>query len=64
MLLQGTIDAVVPMSQSARLAKALADNNVPYIYVPFEGQFHAFDYFQDTTSSSLYFIEKFLGEYL
>jgi acetyl esterase/lipase len=63
-LLQGTIDAVVPMSQSVRLAKQLETNNVPYIYVPFEGQFHAFDFFQDTTARSLYLIEKFLAEYL
>jgi acetyl esterase/lipase len=63
-LLQGTIDAVVPMSQSVKLAEALDANNVPYIYVPFEGQFHAFDYFKGTTERSLYFIEKFLVEYL
>jgi acetyl esterase/lipase len=59
-LLQGTIDSVVPMSQSAKLAEALDDNNVPYVYVPFEGQFHAFDFFRDTTVLSLYLIEKFL----
>ena len=64
MLLQGTIDAIVPMSQSVKLAEKLQASNVPYIYVPFEGQFHAFDYFQDTTERSLYFVEKFLGEYL
>jgi acetyl esterase/lipase len=63
-LLQGTIDAIVPLSQSVKLAEALEANNVPYIYAPFEGQFHAFDYFQDTTERSLYFIEKFLVEYL
>jgi acetyl esterase/lipase len=64
MLMQGTIDAIVPMSQSVMLAKKLDANNVPYIYVPFEGQFHAFDYFQDTTKRSLYFVEKFLAAYL
>ncbi len=63
-LLQGTIDAIVPMSQSVKLAEKLEANNVPYIYVPFEGQFHAFDFFQDTTARALYFIEKFLAEYL
>jgi acetyl esterase/lipase len=64
MLLQGTIDAVVPLRQSVNLAKALDANNVPYIYVPFEGQFHAFDYFRETTDRSLYFIKSFLAEYL
>jgi dipeptidyl aminopeptidase/acylaminoacyl peptidase len=49
-LLQGTIDAVVPKSQSVKLAEKLEANNVPYIYVPFEAQFHAFDFFQDTTA--------------
>jgi acetyl esterase/lipase len=63
-LLQGTIDAIVPMSQSVKLAEKLEANNVPYIYAPFEGQFHAFDFFQGTTARALYFTEKFLGEYL
>ena len=35
------------MSQSVKLAEKLQASNVPYIYVPFEGQFHAFDFFQD-----------------
>jgi Prolyl oligopeptidase family len=63
-LLQGTIDAVVPLSQSANLAKALDAKGVPYVYVPFEGQFHAFDYFNDTTERSLYFTKSFLAEYV
>lgn len=63
-LLQGTIDRVVPMSQSVKLADKLEANNVPYIYVPFEGQFHAFDFFQDTTERVMYLTEKFLAEYL
>ena len=52
------------MSQSVKLAEKLEANNVPYIYVPFEGQFHAFDFFQGTTARALYFIAKFLAEYL
>lgn len=64
MLLQGTIDAIVPMSQSVKLAAKLEANNVPYIYAPFEGQFHAFDFFQGTTARAAYLIEKFLAEYL
>jgi acetyl esterase/lipase len=63
-LLQGTIDAVVPMGQSVKLAEKLEANNVPYIFAPFEGKFHAFDFFQDTTARALYFMEKFLAEYL
>ncbi len=64
LLLNGTIDQIVPLSQAQKLADKLEADNVPYIYVPFEGQFHAFDFFQDTTERSLYFIEKFLAEYL
>ena len=52
------------MSQSVKLANALEANKVPYVYVPFEGQFHAFDYFNINTDRSLYFIYKFLSEYL
>jgi acetyl esterase/lipase len=63
-LLQGTIDAVVPMSQSVKLAEKLEANSVPYIFAPFEGKFHAFDFFQDTTARALYFMEKFPAEYL
>jgi acetyl esterase/lipase len=62
--LQGTIDAIVPMSQSVKLAEKLEAHNVPYIYAPFEGQFRAFDFFQGTTARALYLIEKFLAEHL
>jgi hypothetical protein len=54
----GRINNVQPKSGRANA------HNVPYVYAPFEGQFHAFDYFKDTTDRSLYFIEKFLAEYL
>lgn len=64
LLLQGTIDTIVPMSQSAKLAKALDAENVPYVYALFEGQFHAFDYFNINAGRSWYYIEKFLAEYL
>jgi len=44
------------------LAAKLEANNVPYIYAPFEGKFHAFDF--SRTARGLYFIEKLLAEYL
>ena len=47
-----------------RLAEALEAHGVPYIYAAFEGQFHAFDYFKGTADRTLYFIERFLAEYL
>jgi acetyl esterase/lipase len=64
LLLHGTIDTIVPISQSVKLVEKLETNNVPYLYVPFKGQFHAFDLFKDANQRSLYFIEKFLTEYL
>jgi acetyl esterase/lipase len=64
LLLQGTIDAIVPMSQSVAVAEKLGANGVPYIYVPVKGEFHAFDYFRGVHERSFYFIEKFLAEYL
>lgn len=54
MLLQGTIDAIVPMRRSASLAEKLEANSVPYIYAPFEGQFHVFDLFQTTTARAVF----------
>ena len=64
LLLQGTIDAIVPPSQSVALAEALDAHGVPYVYAAFEGQFHAFDYFKGTADRTLHFIEGFLAEYL
>lgn len=64
LILQGTIDTIVPMSQSVKLAEKLEANDVPYLYVPFAGQFHGFDFFEYMVPRALYLIDQFLAEYL
>jgi len=43
LLLHGTIDTIVPITQSEKLVKKLAANDVPYIYAPFKGGYHGYD---------------------
>jgi len=64
LLLQGTIDTIVPPSQSVMLMEKLDANNVPYVYAPFLGLYHAFTIDADATARAMYFVEQFLGEYL
>ena len=35
-----------------------------WLLAPFQGKFHAFDFFQDMTARALYFMEEFLAQYL
>lgn len=64
LLLHGTIDTIVPITQSEKLAKKLAANDVPYIYAPFKGGYHGYDFFKDANPGVMYLIEEFLAEYL
>lgn len=42
LLLQGLDDPVVPPAQSERFAAALAERDIPYAYLTFEGESHGF----------------------
>jgi acetyl esterase/lipase len=64
LLLHGTIDTIVPISQAEKLVKELEANNVPYVYAPFKGGYHGYDLFKNTSPGVLYLIEEFLAEYL
>jgi acetyl esterase/lipase len=64
LLLHGTIDTIVPITQAEKLAKKLEANNVPYIYAPFKGGYHGYDMFKDSNPGVMYLIEEFLAEYL
>ena len=64
LLLHGTIDTIVPPSQSVLLVEKLEAHNVPYVYAPFLGLYHAFTIDEDANTRAMYFIERFLGEYL
>jgi len=64
LLLHGTIDTIVPISQSEKLVKKLEASNVPYVYAPFKGGYHGYDMFKNTNPGVMYLIEEFLREYL
>jgi dienelactone hydrolase len=42
LLLQGLDDPIVPPAQSEKFAAALADRDIPYAYLTFEGESHGF----------------------
>lgn len=64
LILHGTIDTIVPISQAEKLAKKLEANHVPYVYAPFKGGYHGYAMFTDTNPGVMYLIEYFLAEYL
>lgn len=64
LLLHGTIDTIVPITQSEKLAKKLETNNVPFVYAPFKGGYHGYDMLTDANPGVMYLIEHFLAEYL
>ncbi|HME75314.1 MAG TPA: alpha/beta hydrolase [Mycobacterium sp.] len=64
LILGGTIDTIVPITQAQKLARTLAHNDVPYVYAPVRGAYHGFDMFTDFNPTAMYFIEQFLAAYL
>jgi acetyl esterase/lipase len=64
LILGGTIDTIVPITQAQKLARTLAQNDVPYVYAPVRGAYHGFDIFTDFNPAAMYFIEQFLAAYL
>ncbi len=64
LILSGTIDTIVPITQAEKLARKLDANDVAYIYVPFRGSYHGFDMFTGANAGAVYFIERFLAEHL
>jgi acetyl esterase/lipase len=64
LLLHGTIDPIVPPNQSVRLIERLEEHGVPYVYAPFLGLYHAFAIDEDASERAMYFVDRFLTEYL
>jgi acetyl esterase/lipase len=64
LLIHGTIDTIVPPSQSVSLVQKLEAQNVPYVYAPFLGLYHAFTIDVDANARAMYFVDRFLSEYL
>jgi acetyl esterase/lipase len=64
LLLHGTIDPIVPPNQSVMLMEKLEANSVPYVYAPFLGLYHAFLIDEAASERAMYFVDRFLAEYL
>jgi acetyl esterase/lipase len=64
LIFQGTIDDIVPMSQSDLLAAKLKELGIPYDYETIEGWPHTMDLSEDVNKRCEYFMDKFLAEHL
>lgn len=59
LLLHGTMDSIVPVSQSDQLAAALERTKTPYIYDRLPGWPHAMDVSRSVNDRCLFFCEQF-----
>ena len=64
LILQGTIDDLVPVWQSDRLAEKLKQAGVPYQYEKFEGWPHTMDIAVDVNKRCQWLMMKFFARYL
>lgn len=64
LVIHGTIDDVVPVSQSDRLVARLARLGVPHVYDRIEGWPHGLDIAEPLNERCLWFMERFLREHL
>jgi len=62
LILHGTLDSLVPISQSDELVKHLKQTGVPYTYDRLEGWPHVMDMAEIVFNRCLFFIDKFLAE--
>lgn len=64
LLFHGTIDSLVPVDQSDRLAKRLEEAKVPYVYDRQKGWDHGMDLFKEVNRRCLYIQDRFLAQLL
>ena len=64
LILHGTIDEVVPVTQSDNLAARLAELKIPCVYDKLEGWPHAMDIAKCVNDRCLWQMERFLAEHL
>ena len=64
LILQGTVDSIVPMSQSDEVAAKLKEAGVPCEYETFEGWPHTMDVAVDVNIRCQWFMNKFFDRYL
>ncbi len=64
LILHGTIDSLVPISQADRLAAKLKELGIPVVYDRFEGWPHTMDLAQVVNDRCRYRLDTFFGKYL
>jgi acetyl esterase/lipase len=64
LIVHGTADDVVPVEQSDRLAAALDEFGIPYVYDRQEGWNHAMDVWGPVNERCLYVMDRFLEKFL
>ncbi|UCG56130.1 MAG: penicillin acylase family protein [Phycisphaerales bacterium] len=64
LLLHGTLDEVVPIDQSDKLASALKQVGVKFTYDRLDGWPHVMDIAQIVFDRCVFFIDRFLGEHM
>lgn len=64
LILHGTIDALVPISQSDRLIERLKQLGIPYVYDRLEGWPHVMDLAEPVFNRCIFFIDRFLAAHM
>ncbi|MCC6696121.1 MAG: alpha/beta hydrolase [Candidatus Hydrogenedentes bacterium] len=64
LIIHGTVDVIVPVEQSDRLAAALGAQGIPYVYDRQSGWHHAMDRAAAVNARCLFIVERFLERYL
>jgi acetyl esterase/lipase len=64
LILHGTLDSLVPISQSDALVKRLKEVGVPHVYDRLEGWPHVMDMAEVVFKRCVFFIDQFLAEHM
>jgi acetyl esterase/lipase len=64
LILHGTVDELVPIAQSDKLAAKLAELGVPYLYDRQEGWHHGMDAVEVVNARCVWFMDQFLSQVL
>jgi dipeptidyl aminopeptidase/acylaminoacyl peptidase len=61
LILHGTIDEMVPVTQSDKLAAKLAELGVPYLYDRIEGWNHGMDEMKEVNAHCVWMMDQFFA---
>jgi dipeptidyl aminopeptidase/acylaminoacyl peptidase len=64
LILHGTVDELVPIGQSDKLAAKLGELGIPYLYDRQEGWHHAMDAVAVVNVRCVWFMDQFLSQVL